>query len=131
MKSLQFVILVSALCITMLCNAGQEVKQLSQTQVLSLLNAPKAEPFVILDVRSPEEFAQGHIKGALNISHDQIAQQLNQLEQYKDTIVVVHCRSGRRAQVAESVLLANGFSKLHHLTGDYNGWVAADLPLVK
>ncbi|GLX77975.1 hypothetical protein tinsulaeT_13150 [Thalassotalea insulae] len=108
-----------------------QVNSLSQQQLLTLLNAPKTEPFVILDVRSQQEFNQGHIKGALNISHDQIEQHLTELSQYKDTLVVVHCRSGRRAQVAEAVLIEQGFNKLHHLSGDYQAWVAADLPLVK
>ncbi len=110
---------------------ADQVNSISQSQLLSMLNAPKAEPFVVLDVRSPEEFSQGHIQGAINVSHDQIEQHLNQLSQYKDTLVVVHCRSGRRAQVAEAVLTKQGFSKLHHLAGDYNAWLAADLPLVK
>jgi len=112
-------------------SAANDVKTMSQTQLMSLLNAPKAEAFVVLDVRSAEEFQQGHIKGALNIAHDEIEQHLNKLKGFENKTVVVHCRSGRRAQTAEAVLLANGFSKLHHLQGDYKGWLAADLPLVK
>lgn len=111
--------------------AANEVKNISQEQLLSLLNAPKSSPFLVLDVRSEEEFSAGHIQGAINISHDQIEQQLAKLSGFEDKMLVVHCRSGRRAQTAEAVLLAKGFNKVHHLTGDYKAWLAADLPLVK
>jgi len=110
---------------------ASEVKTMSQTQLLSLLNAPKTEHFVVLDVRSAEEFQQGHIKGAINIAHDKIEQHLTKLAGFENKMIVVHCRSGRRAKTAEAVLLDNGYSKLRHLQGDYKGWVAANLPLVK
>jgi len=46
-------------------------------------------------------------------------------------MIVVHCRSGRRAIVAESVLQDNGFLNVRHLEGDMNAWVKAKLPLIK
>ncbi len=108
-----------------------DIKTMSAQQLLSIKNAPKAPPIVVLDVRSAEEFADGHIENAINIPHDQIENRLNELSQYKNTLVVVHCRSGRRAQVAESILKANDFSRLHHLKGDFIGWQAAQLPVTK
>ena len=102
---------------------------MSQTQLLSLLNAPQPQALLVLDVRTPEEFAQGHIKGAINISHDQIEQQHQRLAKFKNSTVVVYCRSGRRAGFAESILAEKGFNNLRHLTGDMNGWQAANLPL--
>ncbi len=130
MKIKQLITLL-LLSLTAVFSFAQQVNKVSQEQLLSLLNAPKAQPFVVLDVRTSEEFNEGHIQGALNISHDQIEQQLDKLTKYKDTMVIVHCRSGRRAQVAEQILSDNGFTNLNHLTGDYKAWVAADLPLVK
>ena len=130
MKLLTLVTAVITLTASALTFATQ-VSQMSQAQLLSMINAPKSEAYVILDVRSAEEFSEGHLPGAINVSHDQIEQHLTDLSQHKDTLVVVHCRSGRRAQVAETALINNGFSKLQHLAGDYKGWVAADLPIVK
>jgi rhodanese-related sulfurtransferase len=117
-------------CLSFVSQAS-DVSKMSQQQLLSLQHAEKAPDFILLDVRSEEEFKAGHIKGALNISHNAIEQHLEKLSGYKDKTVVVHCRSGRRAQAAEAVLQANGFTQLRHLKGDYKAWVAADLPLVK
>jgi len=107
-----------------------DTMKVSQQQLLSLLAAPSGPELVVLDVRSKEEFAQGHIKGAINISHDQISENLTQLSPHKDKMLVVYCRSGRRAGIAEEILASNGFSKLRHLDGDMKGWKKAELPTV-
>lgn len=103
----------------------------TQNQLISLINAPSKADFIILDVRSEKEFAAGHIPGAINIAHNDVENKLAQLTQYKDSQVIVHCRSGRRAQTAESVLIANGFSKVHHLAGDFNQWQAEKLSVTQ
>jgi rhodanese-related sulfurtransferase len=89
------------------------------------------ESFVILDVRTPEEFAEGHVPGAINISHDQLANRITELlgDQNKD--VVLYCRSGRRAALAADVLKAKGFNHLLHLDGDMQKWVAEKRPIEK
>lgn len=107
------------------------IQNISQAQLLSLQQAAKSPAFILLDVRSEEEYNAGHISGAINISHTNIEKQLPALSRYKDQKVIVHCRSGRRAKIAETLLQENGFNHIYHLTGDYNAWVKAELPLVK
>lgn len=107
-----------------------DVPQLSQQQILSMQSAPKAPKFIILDVRTAQEYAEQHIEGAINISHTEIEDKLSMLSQYKDSTVVVHCRSGKRAKIAQEVLIKNGFTHVKHLSGDMNGWLAADLPTI-
>ncbi len=109
---------------------AEQTATISQQELLALMATP-ASNTVVLDVRTAEEFAEGHIKGAINISHEQINENLAKILAYKDQTVVVHCRSGRRAVSAENDLRAAGFSDLRHLEGDMKGWQAADLPLVK
>lgn len=109
---------------------AEQTATISQQELLTLMATP-ASNTIVLDVRTPSEFAQGHIKGAINISHDQINDNLSKIIGYKNQTVVVHCRSGRRAVSAENALRAAGFSDLRHLDGDMNGWQAADLPLIK
>lgn len=109
---------------------AQQTQTISQQGLLSLMAGPSSE-VLILDVRTPDEFSQGHIKGAINISHDQIENNLSKIMAYKNQTVVVHCRSGRRAVSAENTLRGAGFNDLRHLDGDMNGWQAADLPLIK
>jgi rhodanese-related sulfurtransferase len=83
----------------------------------------------LLDVRTPEEFAEGHVPGAVNISHDQLAARLAEVPKDKD--VVLYCRSGRRAGMAADVLRANGYTSLSHLEGDMQAWVANGRPIAK
>jgi rhodanese-related sulfurtransferase len=102
--------------------------EISQQELLSALKAPEHN-IVLLDVRSAEEYGDGHLVGAINVSHNTVADKLNQLSQYKNNTVVVYCRSGRRAAFAENILAENGFKNLRHLTGDMNGWLEAKLPI--
>ena len=106
-----------------------ETPQISQQGLLEALKVPNNN-IVLLDVRSKDEYNHGHIAGAINISHDAVEENLKQLTQYKNSTVVVYCRSGRRAGIAENILSSNGFNNLHHLTGDMNGWLEAKLPVV-
>jgi rhodanese-related sulfurtransferase len=93
----------------------------------TLLTHPPAEA-LILDVRSPEEFAQGHVPGARNIPHDQLEARLAELGSDRGRNLVVYCESGRRAGIAEGTLLAAGFSAVHHLEGDMKAWREAGRP---
>jgi phage shock protein E len=80
---------------------------------------------VVLDVRTTEEFAAGHVPGARNVSHDQLHTRLNELASLKDKDVVLYCRSGRRAQLAARTLREAGFTRILQLEGDYPGWEAS------
>lgn len=87
---------------------------------------------LIIDVRSPEEFAAGHLSGALNIAHsefvDDPAASIALLPTAKDAEMVVHCVSGKRAGIAMEVITAAGYTNVNHLSGDYSGWEAAGYP---
>jgi phage shock protein E len=84
---------------------------------------------LVLDVRTPAEFAAGHVPGARNVSHDQLATRLEELAAFKDKEVVLYCRSGRRTKLAGQTLQAAGFTRLRHLEGDYPAWEAAQRPI--
>lgn len=129
MKLIQLTLVILLSLFTFLAFA-EETPPISQQALLTLMAAP-ANKTLVLDVRSADEFAEGHIAGAINISHEQINANLSKIMAYKDQTVVVHCRSGRRAVSAENDLRAAGFSDLRHLDGDMNAWQAADLPVVK
>ena len=84
---------------------------------------------VVLDVRTPKEYADGHVPGAVNISHDQVASRLAEIPRDKD--VVLYCHSGRRAGMAADILKSNGYTRLYHLEGDMIAWVDRKQPLEK
>jgi len=85
---------------------------------------------VVLDVRTAEEFAEGHVAGARNIPHTEIAARLGELEDARDRDVVVYCRSGRRSGIALEALRAAGFTRLFHLEGDWLRWSEEKRPAV-
>ncbi|WP_105190619.1 rhodanese-like domain-containing protein [Pseudoalteromonas sp. T1lg48] len=91
-----------------------------------LVDRFNAEPMQLLDVRTSEEYQQGHIKGAINISHTVLADHLGELD--KERPIVVYCRSGRRAAMAIDILQEQGFKQVYHLEGDWLGWQKQQLP---
>ena len=91
------------------------------------LQVKKDPALFVLDVRSPEEFAAGHVPGAVNIPHDQVASRLAEIP--KDKEVVLYCRSGRRSGLAAETLEANGYKDLRLMQGDMAGWEKAGLPV--
>ena len=72
---------------------------------------------VIVDVRTPEEYATGHIAGAINIEYTSIAQGVAKSGISKDDTVILYCRSGRRSSIALDTLKAQGFSKAQNAGG--------------
>ena len=86
---------------------------------------------VIVDVRTPEEFAEGHVPGAKNIPHDQLQSRLAELSGDKNKDIVLYCRSGRRAGLAAETLQSNGFHKVLHLEGDMLKWNEANRAVEK
>jgi rhodanese-related sulfurtransferase len=85
----------------------------------------------ILDVRAADEFAQGHIRGAVNIDvgASDFAQKVAALN--KNTTYLVQCRSGRRSVQACDVMLGQGFAHLYNLDGGITAWTTAGKPVEK
>ncbi len=80
---------------------------------------------IILDVRSQAEYDAGHVPGAVLIPHDQLAARLAELD--RDRWVLVYCKSGRRAGIAEDVLVKSGFD-VRQIEGSWSRWSAEGRP---
>jgi rhodanese-related sulfurtransferase len=118
--------LVAAVSASFVALADGDLVPMSQDALLALPRSGDMAPFV-LDVRTPEEYITGHLPGAVNIPHDQIAARLAEVP--KDKTVVLYCRSGKRAGVAAEVLAENGYTKLQHLEGDMPAWIEKGRPV--
>ena len=89
-----------------------------------------AQGEVVLDVRSPEEFSEGHIAGARNIPHDEVLSHVEELKKFKT--VFVHCHAGGRAQVAAMDLESAGLTNLVCIPGSgMRDWLAAGFPVTR
>jgi rhodanese-related sulfurtransferase len=101
--------------------------KVTQTALLSLQSSKSA--FLLLDVRTVEEFNAGHIENAKNIPHLDIINNPNSLLPYKNKKIIIYCRSGRRAGLVEKELIDRGFINVLHLHGDMNSWQENKLPI--
>ena len=76
----------------------------------------------VLDVRTPEEYAEGHIAGAVNVDFKaaDFADKVDKLD--KNTAYIVHCRSGKRSSGSLAILKDKGFGSIYHLNKGFNAW---------
>ena len=121
--------ILTMLCSLLGCNAQTEgFRSLS---VDDYAKAIADTAVVRLDVRSAEEFAEGHIEEALNIDvlkDDFESKAVAVLP--KNKTIAVNCRSGRRSKNAAKILVKNGFTVIE-LDAGYNDWVAKGMPVTK
>ena len=90
-----------------------------------------ADPSLLVpDVRTPEEYAAGHLPGAVNIPNGELASRVDELEAARESDIVVYCKVGVRAAEAIEVLGKAGFKRLFHLKGDYTRWSEEKRPIV-
>lgn len=120
--------------ITMLCSLSGCSAQTEGFKSLTVKEYAKAiedTAIVRLDVRTAEEFAEGHIAKTLNIDvlkNDFESKAVAMLP--KNHIIAVNCRSGKRSKNAARILVKNGF-KVIELDGGYNDWVKNRMPVTK
>jgi phage shock protein E len=105
---------------------GSSANQVAPQDVQELISKPP-RPF-LLDVRSPEEFQQGHISGAVLIPLGELMDHLDRVP--KDKLVVCVCASGSRSSVATRRLEKAGY-QVKNMKGGMSRWVQAGLPLSK
>lgn len=107
------------------------VTQLSAREAVSVIEEYAGNgDFVILDIRTPAEFQQGHIAGARSVDYysSQFKAQLAALDRNKSYLI--YCRSGNRSNRALGLFAELGFSRLYHLKGGILDWQANGLKLV-
>lgn len=85
--------------------------------------------FILLDVRTPGEFEEGHIEGCilLNYQSTDFKDKLKELD--KNKTYLVYCRSGMRSAAAANVMLKMGFEDLYNIVGGIMGWENCGLPV--
>jgi rhodanese-related sulfurtransferase len=104
------------------CSNDEKFKSVCAEEFASVISDTTVQ---ILDVRTPDEFAEGHITGSRNIDVLDKDFELDALEVLdKDRAVALYCRSGRRSKKAAEILSTNGYQVVELSTG-YNGWVEA------
>ena len=103
-------------------------KRASPLQLTQMINRGKT---TIVDVRSSEEFAAGHLRDAKHIPLADLGARIGELDKSKNRTVIMVCQTGARSDKAARQLQAAGFEDVHSLEGGLAAWKAAGLPLTK
>lgn len=110
-------------------NAAQRMgAKVTALQATQLLNQGKT---VVVDVRSAEEFAEGHIRDAKNIPLKELKDRTGELEKFKERPVVVVCNKGLQSNRATALLKKAGFTNASALLGGMDSWQTQGLPVSK
>ena len=86
---------------------AEEAKQIMESR----------EGYIILDVRTQAEYDEGHIPGAIQISHDEITEKAEDVLTDKEQLILVYCRSGRRSKIAAEALVELGYTNIREFGG--------------
>ena len=119
MKKWMFVILAAMLLTA--CGQDQEANREAVYMNITAEEAKQImdsqEDYVILDVRTQEEFNQGHIPGAILIPDTEIEGKAEEILTDKDQLILVYCRSGRRSKLASENLVKLGYTNIREFGG--------------
>ena len=113
------------------CSSGADTASVTTIGATELVDVVSDPDVVILDVRTPEEYAQGHVPGAVNIdvSSPTFGDEIAELP--KDTTYVVYCRSGNRSADAAGQMADAGFTDLYDVDAGLATLSAAGVPLTQ
>jgi rhodanese-related sulfurtransferase len=106
---------------------GQSVMPPSQFKA----SIDKTKDALIIDVRTPEEFQEGHIENAINVDYYNNQFTVIMSSYPKDAPIYLYCRSGNRSGKAATVLKEQGFTNIFDLAGGFNAWTDQKLPYIK
>lgn len=112
--------------------AAQSFQTISAAESNVLINENKANPdFVVLDVRTPGEYAQGHLKQSqlMNFHGEGFEEELGKLD--KSKTYLIYCRSGGRSGMALKLMERLEFESVYNMGGGFNDWSRAEFPFEK
>ena len=122
MKRILGIILAALLCLLCFVGCAQQeevtvntYQQISAQEAKEIMDSGKDH--VIIDARTEEEFATGHIKNAILIPEYEVAERAEQELPDKDALILVYCRSGRRSKIASEELVKLGYSNVYEFGG--------------
>ena len=127
---------ISIIWLTGSCNIQTEnpagvVLDVSVQEAVDLIEKNRNNPdFVILDVRTPEEFGDGHIENAVNIDFRSPSFESEISELDREKVYLVYCRTGNRSSSAVEIMSKLGFREIYHLDVGITGWIEEGLIVI-
>lgn len=103
----------------LLSSCGASYTQISQDEAMKMME--EQTDYLIVDVRRSDEFAEGHIAGAINVPNEDIDDEMPELLPDKDQLLLIYCRSGNRSKEASQKLADIGYTNVYEF-GGINTW---------
>jgi rhodanese-related sulfurtransferase len=125
--TLAFLIIFFLIVIVEFIRTKRSARQISPREAIHFMNHQNA---VILDLRSNDAFATGHIVGAVSLPYAELPNKIKKLEKYKSQPIILVCAGGVESSRAAKILANEQFTS-HILAGGIRGWRDAEMPLVK
>ena len=119
--------LIVAVILLIRSNAVKGGKKITPQDLVSLTNQDAAK---LIDLRSPNEFADGHITGSINIPYADIEDRLHEIKLQEGKSLVLICDSGSQSANAGEVLNKSGYQNTVILSGGIGAWKLDNLPLI-
>jgi len=130
MREAMLLAVMGATCFALGCGGdesgkGETVSVITTEELVALLE--QDPPPFLLDVRTPGEYAQGHIPGAVLIPDYALGERVSELAKHGDRTIVVYCEVGSRSAAAANTLLEKGFPHVANYRGSMRAWRQAGL----
>ena len=126
--SLAFLVTFFLLVMMTLSEKMQAFTSINPAQLTQLVNHQNA---IVIDTRTPDAFAQGHITNAINIPLSDFTSNTVPFEKYKNNTVITYCISGMTSRSACKKLINAGVENVYNLSGGIKAWISDKLPVVK
>jgi len=110
---------------------SERISGVKSVPIADAVNLVNRENALVLDVRTEQEYEQGHILDSLNIPLGLLDQNIKQLGEDRERPILVVCRSGQRSARAAGILKKHGFNHIYNLAGGLMAWEKEGLPLHK
>lgn len=110
---------------------AQSIKDITVTQTYELIQSNRGnKDFIIIDIRTPEEFSTGHIENAVLIDYyaSNFETEIGKLDRNKKYLI--YCRTARRSAAARDIMKEMGFTDLFHMEGGITDWISKNYPVV-
>ncbi len=114
--------------LTVIAYEGEGYRELTSEQAADFIKSTQP---LILDVRTPPEYAAGHLPDSVHIPLDQLQNRQTELTAHKDKPILIYCATGNRSTVASKILIDKGFKRISNLRHGIMDWTRKKYPIVK
>ena len=126
LATLAVVVFATISCVNLLIGQQLAYKTISASDARTMMQS--SANLMVVDVRAPEEYAQGHLEGAVNIPLSDLPLRISSLDPTRP--ILVYCRTGHRSAQASTILVNAGFLQVYNMDGGITAWLNSGYPIV-